>query len=507
MKKNVPSTTTLLVVVTFLLLFGMAARTPLDSDLFWHLRAGEETLRSGRPLLVDLFSHTRAGQPWINHSWLSQVGLALLLRAGGYLALGAVMAGLATLSMLLVYLQCEGPAALKAFALILGGVVASVVWVARPQLVSLVLMALVSYLLYLYKWRGLDRLWLLPLIFTLWSNLHGGYVLGLLMIAAMLGGETLNHLLARRGPAVLAWARVGRLLAWTLAAMLAVLVNPNGLNTWLIPFQTVNVGVLQQFISEWASPDFHDPLQQSLLWLLLGTFAAVGLSKRELDGTDLLTFCGLAYLALLARRNYGPFALAAVPILVRHLACVLEDWRGQNLGAFFKREPQPIPSPPLPTVLEPDYSSPPLWQRILNLSIAALLALVIMLKLVVVTHPALVGSYLEQQFPVQAVEWLAENQPAGRLLNEYNWGGYLQWSLPGSPVFVDGRTDLFGDQVIGDWMTLVGAGPGWQEQFARYPIDLVLLEPSRPLLSALHEQGWQRIYADQQAVIYARPGW
>lgn len=111
-------------------------------------------------------------------------------------------------------------------------------------------MALVSYLLYLYKWRGLDRLWLLPLVFALWSNLHGGYVLGLLLITAMLGGETLNHLLARRGPEVLAWARVGRLLAWMLAAILAVLVNPNGLNTWLIPFQTVNVGVLQQFISE-----------------------------------------------------------------------------------------------------------------------------------------------------------------------------------------------------------------------------------------------------------------
>ena len=217
------------------------------------------------------------------------------------------------------------------------------------------------------------------------------------------------------------------------------------------------------------------------MWLLLGTFAVVGLSKRELDGTDLLTFCGLAYLALLARRNYGPFALAAVPILVRHLSCVLEDWRGQNLGAFFKREARLITSPPLPTGLEPEYSSPPLWQRILNLSIAALLGLVIMLKLVVVTHPALVGSYLEQQFPVQAVAWLAENQPAGRLLNEYNWGGYLQWSLPGSPVFVDGRTDLFGDKVIGDWMTLVGAGPGWQEQLTRYPIDLVLLEPSRPL--------------------------
>ena len=141
----------LLIVVTFILLFGMAARTPFDSDLFWHLRAGEATLESGRPLLVDTFSFTRAGQAWINHSWLSQLGIALLFRAGGYLALGTAMALLASLSMVLVYAQCDGPEAIKAFSLVLAGVVASVVWVARPQLLSLVLVALVGYLIYLYK--------------------------------------------------------------------------------------------------------------------------------------------------------------------------------------------------------------------------------------------------------------------------------------------------------------------------------------------------------------------
>lgn len=505
MKNTITPTTTLLVVVTFLLLFGMAARTPIDSDLFWHLRAGEETLRTGKPLLVDAFSHTREGQPWVNHSWLSQVGLVLLFRAGGYLALGAAVAGLAALSMWLVYLQCDGPAALKVFALILGGVVASVVWVARPQLASLALTALTGFLLYRYKWRGGARLWLLPFIFALWSNLHGGYVLGLLLIAAMLGGEILNHLLGRRGPEVLPWNRIARLLAWMLVSIAAVLVNPNGFDTWRIPFQTVNVGVLQQFISEWASPDFHDPLQQSLLWLLLGTFAGVGLSKRQLDGTDLLTFCGLAYLALLARRNYGPFALMAVPILVRHAASIAVDWRSAGLPFLARWTARHTPG------REDGDHSPavaarqPLWQHVLNLAIAAVIALAVMVKLVVVTHPVLVSGYLQQQFPVRAAAWLAENQPPGRLLNEYNWGGYLQWTLRGYPVFVDGRTDLFGDRVIGDWMTLVSAGPGWQVLLDEYAPDLVLLEPSRSLIAALDDLGWQRLFSDSQAVIYARP--
>jgi hypothetical protein len=90
-------------VVLFSLVFSMAARSPLESDLWWHLRAGEETWETTQPLLVDTFSHTRAGAAWINNSWLSQVGLYLLYIKGGYLALSAAVALLATLSMLLVY--------------------------------------------------------------------------------------------------------------------------------------------------------------------------------------------------------------------------------------------------------------------------------------------------------------------------------------------------------------------------------------------------------------------
>src|SRR5512133_2421572 len=82
----------LFMVVAFLLIFIMAARTPLDSDLWWHMRAGEQTLSNGRPLLNDLYSFTRLGAPWINHSWLSQVGMALAYRWFGFLGLGALVA-------------------------------------------------------------------------------------------------------------------------------------------------------------------------------------------------------------------------------------------------------------------------------------------------------------------------------------------------------------------------------------------------------------------------------
>ena len=72
-----------MVFVTGLLVFIMAARTPLDTDFWWHIRAGEVTWQTAKPLLTDQFTFTRQGQPWTNHSWLAEVILYLVFQAGG----------------------------------------------------------------------------------------------------------------------------------------------------------------------------------------------------------------------------------------------------------------------------------------------------------------------------------------------------------------------------------------------------------------------------------------
>ena len=184
-----------ILAVLLILIFAMAARTPLDSDMWWHLRAGQETLETRYPVMVDTLSHTRLGERWVNHSWLSQVGMYLLYQTGGFFALGAFVALLATISLGLVYLQMDGPALLRAFILIFIVPVAAMVWSARPQVVSLVFFGIVGTILFLYKWRHRNYLWTLLFIFVLWSNLHGGYVLGLLLIGSMIFGEIINRVL------------------------------------------------------------------------------------------------------------------------------------------------------------------------------------------------------------------------------------------------------------------------------------------------------------------------
>ncbi len=478
----------LLLVVVLVLLFLAAARTPLDTDLWWHLRSGEVTWTSAHPLLSDPFSFTRQGQPWINHSWLSQVILYLLFRAGGFPALGGMMALLATASMALVYLQMDGPAALRAFLLVLAALVTAPLWTPRPQLFSLVLFALLGYLLYLYKWRQRDHLlWALPLM-ILWSNLHGGYPLGLMLMGLMLGGEVLNHWMGNQGQQVLSWASLRKLALVTVLSVLVVVINPNGVQMWRIPFQTIGMGVLQNFIPEWASPNFHDLTQQPLLWLLFAVFLAAGLSKRPVDGSDLLTVVWFGFMACLAVRNYGPFALAAAPVLSRHAWPVVQRLAERIPARLRAASKQPAP----------------VLQRVLNLSIVAVLGLFALGKLYVTTNPAITTPLIRQSYPTGAVEWMQAHDIRGRVLNEYAWGGYLDWSARDLQVFVDGRTDLFGDEVVGAWMTVVQAGNGWQAILNRYDVEYILLQPDRPVVDQLEMNGWELLYRDDASVLFGQ---
>jgi hypothetical protein len=223
-----------------------------------------------------------------------------------------------------------------------------------------------------------------------------------------------------------------------------------------------------------------------------------------------------ALMALVARRNFGPFALVAAPVLTRYATAALETAKESSLArAAAARDGRPTAESgaarklalwleKLLKVGQNDTARARGIKKGINLALVALLGLVAIGKLYVVTQPAFVGYHIASGYPARAARWLVENRGGEKLFNEYNWGGYLQWSLPGFPTFVDGRTDLFGDEVVGEWITVVQAGAGWDEILARYGANLVMVEPGRPLVEELRKAGWQRLYEDAQVVIYSR---
>jgi hypothetical protein len=290
------------------------------------------------------------------------------------------------------------------------------------------------------------------------------------------------------------------LLPLVVAALFSAVVlalNPNTVKMIPYAFQTVSIGPLQDFIQEWAVPDFHNLQFHPFIWLLLLTLAAFGLSHHRTDWSDLLLVSVFAYLSLLAVRNVALFALVAAPVLSRHAVAVLDNltevphlsWLAHLTGSR-----RATPTRPDPVALNVFF---------LILVIAGAGAKV-GVDLVRINVPEVWG----QGLPVEAAQWLGQHELPGQMFNTYNWGGYLIWSLyPDKPVFVDGRTDLYAlkSQVLDDYVTVHWAQQGWEDVLDRYDVGHVILERTSPLDNTLRAQVcWVPLYEDDISVIYVR---
>jgi hypothetical protein len=204
---------------------------------------------------------------------------------------------------------------------------------------------------------------------------------------------------------------------------------------------------------------------------------------------------GFCWLAMVARRNFGPFAIVTAPVLSKYLSSFLDDWlkKGQaSDGLFNKLESM---------IVKSNQEPKPALRNLINVSLLLLLMIAVGWKTVDVNQIEFINEVESKVFPVRAVEWMAETDYSGKLFNNYNWGGYIIWHLPDTPLFVDGRTDLFGDQILTDYMAVITVDENWQEVLDEYEID-TLLVPQGSLISKVAEStGWKIIYRDEIAVI------
>ncbi len=473
-------------VVTVAAIFAMALQVPLDTDTYWHLAAGQWQVENGAILMEDIFSSTRLGAPWVNHSWLSQSILFLFYRTAGDLGLALFTALLATGGMIFIYLQCDADPIIAGLAVILAGAAAAVFWSARPQMVSFFLSTVVLYLLWLYEVRSIDRLWLIPLIMLVWVNLHAGFALGFVLLVLYSIGTALHWLLDGlvTTNADFSHRQVLRPIIIGLVSAALVSLNPYGLRMLLYPFETVGIDALRTFIQEWAVPDFRSPQIWPFVWLLLATFLAAGLSSKRLWWTSTVLLAGTAYLSLAAARNIAAFAIVAAPVLAYHLHALSEDYH-------IRLRTRKLPSRGLFAYV--------------NITLIVLAVLGAIGKTVYEMQPERINDLRSIYVPSAGVAYLNEADIQIPLLNSYNWGGYLIWAGDEIPVFVDGRTDLYGDEILGPYLSMYLAAENWQSQLDEYDIQTVFVERISPIgLALADEPGWQMVHEDNLAVVFVR---
>lgn len=491
----------LLFVLTLLLVFLMSARAPVDTDMWWALRVGKEVVTSGELIRTDPITYTHFGNDWVAHSWLFDVVLYGMFSWLSYHGLTLVVVLLASAMLAVMWFQLPGSAIFRTLMVIFAGLVAAPTWTPRPQMVSMLFLCLTYLILFLYR-RDKERklLFLLPPMMILWANLHGGYILGWAAIGSLLAGEIGDHLLLHNTEDRLMWLQIRDVAVVFVVSVLVTLLTPYGFGTWQITFSTFNMQV-NDLISEWFSPNFHEvvvlPFLISIL-LLVGTLA---LNNRRAPAWEAVTAVIFLYFSLSARRQIGAYAIAVVPIVGRNLWALLTEWWQRAAAYLAEQHPSQWSWMQKVSTLKPSKEN-----KVFNLLVIALFALVCWGKLVYVSLPPLVEGVLNPQvFPVEAVRVLQSLPEEGQLFNEYGWGGYLSWWAPDIPVYIDARADLFGDEFIFQWDALCEDQADWRVEFERWGITRVLIGADRPLAAVLRmAEGWEVVYEDPMVSLFLK---
>src|SRR6185369_15312169 len=343
----------------------------------------------------------------------------------------------------------------------------------RPQMLTLLLASV--YIVLLERFDRKRVWWLVPLM-LLWVNLHAGWALGLALISfyivrAVLDGE---------------WNDRKQLVIVLLICTAVVPLNPNGFHMFTYPYETLTSPSMAAFIQEWASPDFHKGMYLPLAILLLSTFAAMAISPKRARAGEIFLVLITALGALRSVRHIPIFSLFAAPVLAKHLWAIAKD-RGWD------------------KLLTGDEPRPNGIKLLINvILLLAPLALGVSRVWHFASHER---DYVMIRNPVAAVEFLKSHRLPGPIYNRYGWGGYLIYQLyPEYRVYIDGRADVYGDAFFTEAMQVYDGVGNWKEPLDRYSIQTVIIDPNVALSTALsNDNGWSKVYEDDQAVIFTRP--
>jgi hypothetical protein len=452
-----------------------------DSDMWWHLAAGRYIWQHHHLPVPDPFAYTtNMGKPQysgevttrhfnLTHEWGMELVYYLIQTSAGF-------AGMVLFRTVLLTFFCgmagwlawrrsgsfyRGLVAGLAASLLAANFAADRAYLATFVLVTLTVAAFETQ-------RGL---WLMPVVFLIWANCHGGYLMGW----AVAGAYSAEALFLRFRGKPLADER--KIWIVSVVSILASLCNPNGADAIAV-MRHYRDSPMQISIYEWNYPAWWPPDYFNLL--MIGTAAVLLWARHRVRPRDWLLFAALGGASAMALRNVIFIGFIG-PLL---LATYLPEWKHR-------------------------------MPRIVEYSVAGLLIFGIGHN--IYARGAFQLRAADWRYPGEAADFLIAHHVKGPLFNTYEQGGYLMWRLwPQEKVFIDGRAlnetvwddymhmaynaDYHGGKTVAQLLQQYGVQvivmPGFDFKGHLYFLAAALADPS--------QNDWKLVYQDNKDVIYMR---
>ncbi len=498
-------------VALWALLVGPLSNRPLaDADIGWHIRAGEQILATHSVPRVDSFSSTMQGQPWFAWEWLYDTLLGVVhgsMGLNGVVWLAALLMATA-FAVLFWQMLARGtglPVALLLWLLVLGA--SSIHVFARPHIVSWLFTLL--WFVALERWeQGSAPPWLrwfFPVSMLLWVNLHGGWLLGMTLLAIYALAASVESLRGSDAIARILSAHRARAMSWTfVASAVATVVNPYDLRLHEHIYRYLGDPYLMNKIVEFRSPDFHGWGQRCFVLILVLMLIAAAGNRGKMRASHWLVVVLSVWMGVYAVRNLPVsamlLALIAGPNLWESVAGLADRpgaWGPLRRGAAWLSE----------------FAARARAQEF-QLGGHVLPALGVIVALAICLNGGRVGSQrlIQKEFdathlPAGAVDYLEKEQSTAPVFGPDQWGGYLIYRLyPRRKVVIDDRHDLYGSDRFREYLILIQVEPGWKDVLERWRIQTLVLPAGSPLANLLNQvpRQWKTVYQDKAAIVMKR---
>ena len=480
----------LLILIAFLSVLFTC--TPIANyDIWWHLKTGEIITETSSIPTTDIFSFTKYGERWVSHEWLSEFVLSFLNKKSGVngliifkiLLIGFILFLLFKISMLGTNKKYLCLSLVPLFL-----VLSRHRFFVRPHLFTMIFFAVTYLFLELDYRKKISKKFMVvffALMFLLWANFHGGFLYGLVLIYLYFISAVYEYIRSKK-------SNLFFLFILAVSCTLICLINPNGIDVFLYPLTIIKAGYVAAN-REWLSP-FDKEMSGYYMTKYLIAYSSMLLiisliNFKTLSLKNILLLIFFFGLAVKSQRNIPFFAFISVPLFTKNIS-VLYDKKSKKIKI------------------------PMIYLKYLIIIIFLILTLFFYHKGIPIADKgrgfARCGTGVNKSvLPVDAMEFIINNNIKGNFFNSYQFGGYLLYhGYPKIKVFIDGRADVYGEQLYRDYRKSLIFPQEFQKFTAKYNFDYIFLEydpDDKPLHDFLiKSKDWVLVYFDNTSLIYVK---